>query len=338
MSIRSLLFLLFAAGMLPLFAAACGGGDSKNTITVYSGRTESLIQPIIDEFTKETGIKVKVKYGDTAELAALLAEEGDRSAADVYIAQDAGALGAVSAAKLFEPLPAEITGKVAPDYRSAKDEWVGLSGRARVLVYNPDLVPEAKLPGSVNDLTDSEWKDQVGWAPTNGSFQAFMTALRKVEGEDAAAKWLAGMKANGVKDYKNNKEIVSAVAAGEIKVGLVNHYYLWGFIKDQGEGFKAKNHYFDANDPGTLINVAGAGVLKSSEKKQHAESLINFLLSENAQHYFADQTFEYPVVTGVEADPRLKPLKEIDPPNLDLSNLDDLQGTLVLLRSAGTLP
>ena len=338
MSIRSLLFLLIAAGMLPLFAAACGGEDSKNTITVYSGRTESLIQPIIDDFTEETGIKVKVKYGDTAELAALLAEEGDRSAADVYIAQDAGALGAVSAAKLFETLPAEITGKVAPDYRSATDEWVGLSGRARVLVYNPDLVPEAKLPGSVNDLTDSAWKDQIGWAPTNGSFQAFMTALRKVEGEDAAAKWLTDMKANGVKDYKNNKEIVSAVAAGEIKVGLVNHYYLWGFIKDQGEGFKAKNHYFDANDSGTLINVAGAGVLKSSEKKQHAESLINYLLSEKAQHYFAEQTFEYPVVTGVEADPRIKPLKEIDPPNLDLSNLDDLQGTLVLLRSAGTLP
>lgn len=338
MSLRSSFFLVVAVGLLPLAAIACGGEDSKNTITLYSGRTESLIQPIIDDFTKETGIKVKVKYGDTAELAALLAEEGERGAADVYIAQDAGALGAVSAANLLQPLPADITGKVAADYRSSKDEWVGLSGRARVLVYNPDLVPEATLPGSVHDLTDSGWKDQVGWAPTNGSFQAFMTGLRKIEGEDAAEQWLKDMKANGVKEYKNNKEIVSAVAAGEIKVGLVNHYYLWGFIKDQGEGFKAKNHYFDANDPGTLINVAGAGVLKSSEKKEHAESLVRFLLSEKAQRYFADQTFEYPLVTGVAADPRVKPLDEIDPPNLDLSNLDDLQGTLVLLRSVGTLP
>jgi len=357
-SLRPFFLLIAAAGLLPL-AVACGGDDDDDApaptrppatatatatpavgsaITVYSGRTESLIQPIIDDFAKATGVDVKVKYGDTAELAALLSEEGSRSPADVYIAQDAGALGAVSAAKLFDTLPSDITEKVPAEYRSTTGEWVGLSGRARVLVYNPDLVPVEQLPTSVNDLTAAAWKDQVGWAPANGSFQAFVTALRKVEGEDAAEKWLKDMKANGVKDYQNNKEIVSAVASGEIRAGLVNHYYLWGFVKDQGEGFKARNHYFAANDTGSLINVAGAGVLKSSKNKVTAEAFISYLLSEEAQKYFSEQTFEYPLVTGIEADSRLKPLKEIDPPDLDLSNLDDLQGTLALLRSTGTLP
>jgi iron(III) transport system substrate-binding protein len=356
--LRSLFLLVAAAALLPV-AVACGGDDDDDsnpapatgapatataaqavggTITVYSGRTESLIQPIIDEFKKATGVDVRVKYGDTAELAALINEEGSRSPADVYIGQDAGALGALSAAKLFDVLPSDITGKVPAEYRSTKGEWVGVSGRARVLVYNPEIVTEAQLPASVKDLTSAEWKGRVGWAPTNGSFQSFVTALRKLEGEPGAEKWLKDMKANGAKDFKGNKEIVSAVASGEIAVGLVNHYYLWGFVKDQGDGFKARNHYFAANDPGSLVNVAGAGVLKSSKNKVSANAFISFLLSEQAQKYFSDKTFEYPLANAVSADIKVKALKEINPPNIDLSNLEDLQGTLALLRSTGVLP
>ncbi len=352
-----LLAALAAVGLVALVGAACGGDDDDDdgatpgttatatatqapsrSLTLYSGRTEALVQPLIDEFEDETGIEVSVKYGSTGELAALINEEGSRSPADVYLAQDGGALGALSAAGLLDHIPAGLLEKVDSPYRSEKGEWVGVSGRARVIVYNTDAVEESELPDSVKDLTADEWKGKVGWAPTNGSFQAFVTAFRELEGEEAAGQWLEDMKANDVKEYQDNTSIVAAVAAGEIELGLVNHYYLYGFLKDQGEGFKARNHFTEANDVGSLINVAGVAILKSSTRKDAAVKLVEYLLSEDAQAYFAEQTYEYPVAAGVAADPRLKPLAEIDPPDIDLSQLEDLQGTLALLRSSGVLP
>jgi iron(III) transport system substrate-binding protein len=355
------LLLLAAMAALPLLAFACGGDDDDDTaddgvatattapatatatetpsgsITVYSGRGESLVKPLFEQFTKDTGIEVKVKYGDTAELAALIAEEGSKSPADVFFAQDAGALGALKATGAFEELPASITNLVPVTYRADDNSWVGVSGRARVIVYNPDLVSADKLPDSVKDLTGAEWKGKVGWAATNASFQAFVTGLRQLEGEAGAQAWLEGMQENGVKNYKDNKAIVSAVAAGEIQLGLVNHYYLFGFLKDQGEGFKARNHYTAAGDPGSLVNLAGAGILKGAPNKPAAHVFVQYLLGEAAQKYFSDQTFEYPVAAGVPADSRLKPLAELEPPDIDLSDLQDLQGTLSLLRSTGVL-
>lgn len=328
-----------ALAAFALGAVACGDddeGDDKS-VTVYSGRSESLVKPLFEQFTKETGIEVKVKYGDTAELAALIAEEGSKSPADVFFAQDAGALGALRAEDAFEKLADSVTGLVAADYRSPDGTWVGVSGRARVIVYNPKLVQESELPDSVKDLTDAAWKGKVGWAPTNGSFQAFVTGLRKVEGEDGAKAWLEGMLKNEVKSYQDNKSIVSAVAAGEVELGLVNHYYLFGFLEDQGESFNARNHYTAASDSGSLVNVAGVGILKSAPEKDAAGKLVDYLLGESAQKYFSEQTFEYPLVSGIAADSRIKPLSEVKPPALDLSDLQDLQGTLALLRSAGVL-
>ncbi len=356
------LIFLLALASVPLIAAACGGDDDDGTtpaadsggaataaasptatpkpsgsITVYSGRGESLVKPLFEQFTKETGIQVNVKYGDSAQLATLLAEEGSASPADIFFPQDAGALGAIAKAGLFEKLPEATLAKVPATYRAKDGSWVGVSGRARVIVYNPSAVPASELPASVKQLTDPKWKGQVGWAPTNGSFQAFVTALRKLEGEAAAEKWLKDMIANDVKVYKDNRAIVSAVAAGEVKLGLVNHYYLWGFIKDQGEGFAARNHYTAPGDPGTLVNVAGVGLLKTSKNKPAALALIDYLLSEAGQEYFVEQTYEYPLVTGMTADPRLPALETLKPPAIDLSDLDDLQGTLALLRKVGAL-
>jgi iron(III) transport system substrate-binding protein len=332
---RPLMLAAAASLALPLLAA-CGGDDAD--ITLYSGRTEALIQPLIDDFEEETGLDVEVKYGSTAEMAALLAEEGNDSPADLFLAQDAGALGAVSDAGLLGTLPEDILSRVDEAYRSPSGEWVGVSGRARVIVYNTDMIEEADLPDSVLDLTDEEWRDRVAWAPQNGSFQSFVTAFRALEGDDATEQWLTDMKANGVKEYPDNVSIVTAVANGEVELGLVNHYYLWGRINDQGEGFKARNHYTAANDVGSLVNVAGVGLLQSSDKQEEALRLVEFMLSEQAQHYFAEETFEYPLVAGVSPDDRIRPLAEIDPPNIDLSDLDDLQGTLALLRSTSVLP
>ena len=334
-------FHLFAVAFLTLIApiavVACGGDDEK-TLTLYSGRSEELVGPLLDKFTEDTGIEVEVRYGDTAEVAATILEEGGNSPADVFFAQDAGALGALDNEVRLADLPQSIL-EMAPEiYRSPDGKWVGVSGRARVLVYNTDTFDESDLPASVYDLTDEEWDGRVGWAPTNGSFQSFVTAMRVVDGDEAALQWLQDMRANGAREYANNSAIVEAVGRGEIDAGLVNHYYLLRFLDEQGEGFAARNHFFEAGDPGVLVNVAGAAIVDTSDSKDLAERFIEYLLSEEAQRYFADETFEYPLLEGVEINPVLVPLHELDPPDIDLSDVSDLEGTLDLLREAGVLP
>lgn len=307
-------------------------------LTIYSGRNENLVGPLIEQFKEQSGIDVQVRYGDTAEMAATILEEGENSPADLFFAQDAGALGALAQEGRFVELPTTVTEQVEPRFRSPENLWVGISGRARVLVYNTDLVSEADLPASVFDLTAEKWRGQVGWAPTNGSFQSFVTAMREVAGEEAAQTWLEGMIANETNVYPNNNAIVTAVGAGEITVGLVNHYYLYQFLKEQGEGFPARNYYFPAGDVGAMVNVAGVGILQTGANQEAAQQFIEFLLSTEAQQYFATQTNEYPLTSAeIEINPMLKPLSEIVTPDIELSNLSDLQGTLTMLQDVGAL-
>ncbi len=304
---------------------------------IYSGRNEELVGPIIERFEEESGIDVEVRYGDTAELAATILEEGENSPADVFFAQDAGALGAVSDRGLLSELPEDVLSRVEERFKDPEGRWVGVSGRARVVTYNMEALSEEDLPGSILDFTDPEWEGRIGWAPTNGSFQAFVTALRLIEGEDVAREWLEGIKANDPRTYENNIAILEGVASGEVEVGFVNHYYLFRKLEEEGEGFGARNYYLQNGDPGALINVAGLGVLSSVENTAEAEEFLEFMLSEEAQQYFADETFEYPLVEGVQPNGELVPLSEIETPEIDLGGLDDLQGTLDLLRETGVL-
>ena len=309
----------------------------SGTITVYSGRTEKLVAPVIERLKKETGVDVKVRYGDTAQLAAAILEEGKNSPADVFFAQDAGALGALVNAQRLVKLPDSTLNKVDARFRAPKGEWVGLSGRARTVVYNTNALKEADLPDSLLGFADAKWKGKIGWAPTNGSFQAFVTALRVTAGEDTAKKWLEGVKANNPKVYQNNTAIVQAVGAGEIEVGFVNHYYLFAFLKEQGEAFPARNYHPRAGDAGSMINVAGAGVLDTSKNPKAAEKFIEFMLNKDSQQYFADQTFEYPTIEGIKTHPQLVPMSQIKTPQIDLGSLADLDKTLKLLRDTGVL-
>lgn len=336
---RSRLALLAAAALALLATVACGDDDGE-TLTVYSGRSEALIGPILERFAEESGISVAVRYGGSAELAATIREEAEANTvrADVFIAQDAGALGAVQRDGLMRPLPDDILDRVPAAFRADDGGWVGLSGRVRVLVYHtPTLTPD-DLPASILDLTDPRWRGRVGWAPANGSFQAWVTALRLLRGEDAAREWLVGMRDNGVTEYPNNAAIVEAVGRGEVEVGLVNHYYLARFIAEQGEAFPARNALTADGDIGTLVNVAGAGILAATDHPGPAEELLRFLLADEAQHYFAEETAEYPLVAGVPGPEGNPPLDTIRPVELDLSDLDDLEGTLRLLREVDVLP
>jgi iron(III) transport system substrate-binding protein len=331
---------------LPLLAAlgaisfACGDDDAGGqSITVYSGRSEELIGPVVDRFREETGINIEVRYGDTPELAATILEEGNNSPADVYIAQDAGSLGALASEGKLAELPDSILDRVSEAFRSPRGEWVGVSGRARVVVYNTDALTEDDLPGSILDFTGPEWKGRIGWAPTNGSFQAFVTALRVVEGEDGARAWLEGILANSPRVYENNSAIVQAVANREVEVGFVNHYYLFRFLAEQGEGFKARNYFFRNGDVGGLIFVAGAAILQSADDKDAAREFINFLLNDESQRYFATETYEYPLVTSVQPSIDIPPITELQPVPIDVSSdLQDARGTVALLQETGALP
>jgi iron(III) transport system substrate-binding protein len=322
-------------------AASTGAGSiaptqaSGDALTVYSGRSESLAGPVFDAFTAATGIPVEVRYADTAELATLLLEEGERSPADVYWAQDGGALGAVAEAGLFAEQPADILERVDERFRSPDGGWVGVSGRARVAAYSTERVEPSELPDSILEFTDPKWSGRLGWVPTNGSFQSFVTALRVLEGEEAARAWLEGVKANEPRVYDGNSAAVEAVAAGEVDVVFVNHYYLLGQIAEQGDDYPVANHFFTGGDPGALVNVAGVGVLASSDQAEEAARFVDHLLSDEAQTYFADETFEYPLVGSVDPDERLPALDEIESPELDLSDISDLEGTLQLLAETG---
>ena len=338
-SIRTHLALLIAcvAAAAAMLAASCGD-DGEQRLTIYSGRSPELIGPLLERFAEETGIDVGVRYGGTAQIAALLIEEGDRSPADIFISQDAGALGAVQAAGLFTTIDDDILERVASTYRSREGQWVGLSGRARVVVYNTEALTPDDLPDSILEFTDPKWRGRVAWAPTNGSFQSWVTALRVGEGEDGARAWLAGMRANEAPGFPNNSSIVEAVGRGEVDAGLVNHYYLSRFLAEHGEDFAARNYHTGPGDIGTLVNVAGAGVLRTSKATDSARQFLEFMLSEEAQRYYAETNTEYPLVAGVEGAPGLRSIADLQPPAIDLSDLWDLEGTLRLLRSAGVLP
>ena len=339
MAYRSVLgaLALTIVSLTAVFAIGCGGDDSD--LTIYSGRSEALVGPLLDQFSEDTGINVRVRYGGTTELAGTILEEGSNSPADVFIAQDAGALGAVMAKGRFVPLPEDLLAKVPEPFRSPDSLWVGLSGRARVIAYNTDRIdPEVDLPNSILDFTDKKWANRIGWAPANGSFQAFVTALRLIEGDAAALDWLEGIKSNEPIDYPKNTALVDAVAKGEVDVGFTNHYYLFRFLAEQGEDFSARNYNLAGNDAGALINIAGAGILDTSDNQEDARQFIEYMLSPTAQQYFADETFEYPLVEGVEIDERLRPLSDLEPPNIDLSDMSDLDNTLDMLREAKVLP
>ena len=337
MHMRLALLLAGVAAALAFLAASCGA-DGDQRLTIYSGRSPELIGPLLERFAEDTGIDVGVRYGSTAQLAALLIEEGDQSPADIFISQDAGALGAVQAAGLFTTIDDDILERVAATYRSREGQWIGLSGRARVVVYNTDVLSPDDLPDSVLEFTDPKWRGRVAWAPTNGSFQAWVTALRVSEGEDGARAWLEGMLANDPPEFPNNVSIVNAVGRGEVDAGLVNHYYLNRFLAEQGEDFPARNYHTGPGDIGTLVNVAGAGVLRTSDQPDATRRFLEFMLSEAAQRYYAETNTEYPLVAGVEGAPGLRSIADLQPPNIDLSDLWDLEGTLRLLRETGVLP
>jgi iron(III) transport system substrate-binding protein len=326
------------AVMAPLLVAtalgACSNSDSDHLV-VYSGRTENLVGPLLKDFAEETGVDIDVRYGDSADLALLIDEEGDRSPADVYISQSPGAVGFLDEAGRLSELPEDVLSLV-PDEDAATDgTWVGLSGRVRTLVYNTDLVDPATLPDSVLDLTDPRYAGQVALAPTNGSFQDFVTVLRTELGEEEAQSWLDGMAAGDPPTFDNNTAIVEAVGRGEVPMGLVNHYYALRATAEDPD-LPVANHFFPSGDYGSTLLVTAASIVESSNTPDEAEQLVEFLLSPEAQAFFSDETFEYPLAADAEPNESLPSLAEVDPTRVDLDELGGgLAATTAMIDESG---
>jgi len=304
-------------------------------LTVYSGRSEEFIAPFFADWEASTGIKLNVRYGDSAELSAQILEEGSNSPADLFLSQDAGSLGAIAQAGLFTQLPNNVAQDIPAVYVAENREWVGITGRARVFAYAPDRVKT--LPVSITELTKPIYKNQIGIAPTNASFQAFLTVLIENKGIAFAKTWLEGLKTNGVKIYLKNSAIVEAIDRGEISLGLVNHYYVWEVSEALGRPINAKNGFFAPGDLGNLINVSGAGILQTSAKQKAAQDLINYLTSAPAQQKFVSDTHEYSLLDGAMPPAELPALDKIDAPSIDLKTLSNIKATQDLLIQVGLL-
>ena len=338
-TMRSMKRWLIAAGLSSLLLSLTVGcsaqNESSSELTIYSGRSEDFISPFLATWQDNSGVKLNIRYGDSAELAAQILEEGKNSPADIFLAQDAGSLGAISAAGLFTQIANDVATLIPNQYIAENREWVGLTARVRVFAYDPNKIKT--LPLSISDLTKPIYKNQLAIAPTNASFQAFVTAMINSNGIDFSRNWLAAIKANGVKIYAKNTAIVEAIDKGEVSIGLVNHYYTWEVSESLGREINVLNGFFAAGDIGNLINVSGIGILKSSDKVDLAKGLIDFLASTETQKKFVSDTHEYSLIDNQSAPTGLPTLAEIGSPNVDLGLLKDVKTTQDLLIEVGLL-
>lgn len=312
---------------------------TKQTLTVYCGRKKKLIGTVLDGFqAANPNIDLKVKYAGTAQLAATLAEEGEKSPADVFIAQDASTLAVLEGQKRFALMDEAVSSRVSDGFKSATNSWLGFAGRSRVLAYNKEKLKPSDLPKNVDELTTKKWEGRVGWAPENASFQSFVAAMLQLRGPDKTKAWLKGMKANQPKGFPSNTPAVLALSRGEIDVALTNHYYLYRLKSEYGDAFPVENHFFNQADAASMVNIAGVGILKSSQNQKHAQALVNYLLSAEVQAKLVKQNHEFPIVASVAPPQGLPPISELKTPAINLADLDDLKQTISLLRETGTLP
>jgi len=274
------------------------------------------VSPLFASFTEKTGIETEVRYGGSSELAATLIAEGDGTEADVFFAQDPASLGTVDSMMMV--LDESTLDLVDSAFNDREGHWVGVSGRSRVVVYNTDT--DVPLPQTIDDMTDPVWANQLGIAPTNASFLAFVSAMILERGEDGTRAWLEALAANHPVEYESNAPIVEATDNGELEGGLVNHYYLLR-LRAEGLGKHAENYYIPAGDVGSLVMPAGVGIMAATDKQETAQRFVDYLLSEESQAFFATDTFEYPLISGVPQPDGAPPLSEINPPDIDLSEL-----------------
>lgn len=315
--------------------AACGEDEPK--LVIYNAQHEPLLKELAPEFTEETGIEVELRNGKDLEMSNQIIAEGKASPADVFLTENSPAMSQVEAAGLFDELPADILDVVPAPYRPVSGLWTGFVARSTVLVYNTEQVQEADLPASILDLAKPEWKDRISFSPTGADFQAIVAAVLELQGEEATRAWLEGIKANGTV-YDGNNLVLEAVDSGEVEVGIVYHYYWERDRKENGDvSDQSAQHYFTGGDPGAFVSVSGAGVLASSDMKEEARKFVKFLVEEKGQQVLADSyALEYPLNPAVALEGVTKPFSELQPPQVNVSDLD-AEAVVDLMTEVGFL-
>jgi iron(III) transport system substrate-binding protein len=316
----------FALGLTALaltapLLAACSEDEPK--LLIYNAQHEPLLKELAPAFTEETGIEVELRHGKDLEMSNQLVQEGDASKADVFLTENSPAMSQVEAAGLFDKLPEDLVAPIPAQYRPTSGMWTGFVARSTVLVYNTDLVPPNQFPKSLLELAEPHWLGRISFSPTGADFQAIVAAILELEGEDVTRAWLEGIKRNGTV-YDGNNVVLEAVDSGQSAVGIVYHYYWERDRKENGDvSDNSEQLYFTGGDPGAFVSVSGAGVLKSSDMKEEARKFIEFLVNEEGQQILADSyALEYPLNPAVELEGVTKPFSELEPPQVNVSELD----------------
>jgi iron(III) transport system substrate-binding protein len=336
-----------------LVLAGCGSSSSASSssaastkpaslagqsITLYNGQHEQTTAMLVKAFEKRTGVTVHVRSDDEVALGNQIIQEGSNSPADVFYTENTPVLEDLREHGLLAPVQSSTLAAVPSSDRSAQGAWVGVSGRISVLVYNTSKISPAELPSSILDLAKPRWKGKLGVAPSETDFQPLITSISKLDGAAAAEKWLLGIKANS-KIYPDNETVVAQVNNGESAVGLINHYY-WFRLRDEvgQNGLHSALHYYADGDPGDLLDVSGAAVLRSSSHQAAAQAFVAFLVSREGQEVIAhSHSYEYPLRPGVRPSPLLRPFAQLKPAAITLSDLGDGGAPLELEQKLGLL-
>lgn len=309
-------------------------------LTVYSGRGEFLIGELMDFFREEyPDLDLQIRYGGAADLANQIRTEGQASPADVFFTVNAGILGLLASDGRLQSMPSDVLSLGREGYQDPDGQWIGTSGRIRSIPYNTNELSESDIPDNIMDFPAADQlADNMGWAVTYGSFQGFITVMRILEGEQATREWLRGMADLGIQEYSDEFRVAQAVADGELLAGFTNHYYVIRVLDARPNA--PLDMTFTSGDAGSFFNVAGAGVVDSSDSPELAANFIRHLLSAEAQDYFArSATFEYPMIPEVEPIDRLPAFEELNPPDLDLAEFAqaDINETITLMEEEGIL-
>lgn len=305
-------------------------------LLVYNAQHESLTKAWAAAFTKDTGIPVTLRNGNDMELANQIVQEGAASPADVFLTENSPAMALVDHAGLFAPLSARTIGQVAPAYRPSHERWIGIAARSTVFVYNKNKLKAADLPRSIMDLADPRWKGRWGAAPAGADFQAIVSAMLELKGEAATLAWLRALK-TGATAYRGNTAVLKAVNEGQIDGGVLYHYYRYIDQSKTGENSgNTETHYFRHQDPGAFLSLSGGGVLASSKRAAQAQTFLGWITSKAGQELLSNLSFEYPVGSGVPANPKLVPLTDLQIPKVDAALLNSRK-TVDLMTQAGLL-
>jgi iron(III) transport system substrate-binding protein len=337
---RSLGRLATVAAMSLALAAAAQAGGRSTKITIYNGQHPETVAALVAAFEKQTGIDVAIRSDDEGVLAAQIVQEGKHSPADIFMTENSPPLEDLQQRGLLSRVAATTLARTPAKYSSDQRRWVGVSARVSVLVYNTRALTPAQLPKSVLALADPKWKGKVALAPAETDFQPLVTAVTARYGQARAVKWLESLKSNAHDHtYPDNETLVAELNAGRVEIGVINHYY-WYRLRDELGRAKihSAEHFFAPGDPGYVIDVAGAGILASSSHQAEDQRFLAFLVGKQAQEIIAhDESYEYPLGSGVVSAKPLAPFKQLHPDDISIAKLGNGQAAIGLLRKAGLL-